>query len=60
MHNGRLEPWIDLHQAHEYTKLSIVKLRRAYNNNEFKVSRVTGKVLMTWIRVRFFLTLHIF
>tara|TARA_Y100000590_G_C15671234_1_gene996310 strand:- start:766 stop:939 length:174 start_codon:yes stop_codon:yes gene_type:complete len=45
MHNGRLEPWIDLHQAHEYTKLSIVKLRRAYNNNEFKVSRVTGKVL---------------
>ena len=45
MHNGRREPWLDLHQAHEYTKLSIVKLRRAYNNNEFKVSRVTGKVL---------------
>jgi len=39
------EPWINLHQAREYTSLSIVRLRRGYNNKEFKVSKVAGKIL---------------
>jgi len=39
------ERWITLRDAAKYTGLSIPKLRRAYNNKEFKISKVTGKIL---------------
>jgi len=39
------EPWINMRQACEYTSLSIDRVRRGYNNKEFRVSKVTGRIL---------------
>lgn len=41
----KTEPWITMRGAQEHTGLSIVKLRKAYNNKEFRISKVTGKIL---------------
>ena len=44
-HTVKIEPWINMRQAREYTSLSIDRLRRGYNKKEFRVSKVAGRIL---------------
>ena len=43
--DAKLKPWLNLHDACNYTTLSRIKIRRACMAGELKVSRATGKLL---------------
>ena len=45
INGAELKPWMNLHDASNYTTLSRIKIRRACMAGELKVSRATGKLL---------------
>ena len=45
INGAELKPWMNLHDACNYTTLSRIKLRRASAAGELKVSRATNKLL---------------